>query len=169
MADIALHDLGGEARAREIVPQAREALCARIDGGDVPSRRGELHRLAARCGAQVEDAASLAIAQKARRKAGREILHPPAARAEAWHIRDRSAAWQATMPWCQSWNTAPFDTRPLIGKAKVDRRRRTPRRCGRVDHRVAPLPGPAFGGGRGKLCRRRDRTSVVEGKSGSVR
>src|SRR3546814_10834782 len=85
MADIALHDLGGEARAREIVPQAREALCARIDGGDVPSRRGELHRLAARCGAQVEDAASLAIAQKARRKAGREILHPPAARAEAWH------------------------------------------------------------------------------------
>src|SRR3546814_14954131 len=72
MADIALHDLGGEARAREIVPQAREALCARIDGGDVPSRRGELHRLADRCGAQVEDAASLAIAQKARRKAGRE-------------------------------------------------------------------------------------------------
>src|SRR3546814_11264274 len=87
MADIALHDLGGEARAREIVPQAREALCARIDGGDVPSRRGELHRLAARCGAQVEDAASLAIAHKARRKAGREILHPPAARAAAWHIR----------------------------------------------------------------------------------
>jgi hypothetical protein len=46
-------------RALEVFADAGEAVLRRVDGGDAMTGRGQLHRLAARCRAQVEDVAGI--------------------------------------------------------------------------------------------------------------
>ena len=49
-------DLGFELRAFEIVAESSETTLVTVERGDLVTGRGELHRLAARCGAGVEHA-----------------------------------------------------------------------------------------------------------------
>ena len=65
--------------AAEVLLQRLHALLRPVEGDDPRSRRGELHRLAARRRAHVEDALARRRRQQSRRQRGGRVLHPPCA------------------------------------------------------------------------------------------
>ena len=85
-----------EPGAREILGQSCQTTFRAVERGDVVAGGGELHRLAAGRGAEVEHAAR-AGREQARGKRGGEVLHPPAAFAEAGQAGDRAAVVEAAM------------------------------------------------------------------------
>ena len=93
--DVGGDDLGREAGAREILGKSRETTFRSVDRGHLPAGGGELHRLAARRGAEIERRPALARPEQPRGKRGGDVLHPPAALAIAGQAGDGGAARQA--------------------------------------------------------------------------
>ena len=77
----ASHDRGGEAEAIQICLQPPQALGRAVDGGDGDARRGQLGRLAAGRGAEIDD--MVRACRGACRQGRGGVLHPPAAFGEA--------------------------------------------------------------------------------------
>lgn len=151
-AQIGLGDLRNQTRAREVFGQSLQPLGGLVERGDMPARCCQLHRLAARRGAQVERAAPCPLPQQPRRAGGSDVLHPPGPLGKAGQFGNRNAIRQADMAGGEA-STAQFfgPARGFRRVAQADVHGRPDgigaRRC--LDHRCAPLRVPAGG----DLCR----------------
>ena len=110
---------------------------------DAVLRRGELHRLSARRGAQVEHRPAIALTKQTGRDAGGKILHPPAAIAEAGQVFDRAAPRQPIMARRERAGFGPSIGVGLGSEAQVDRGRCAPAMFGRGNRLGAPRIVPA--------------------------
>ena len=126
----------------------------------MPAGGGELHRLAARRGAQVEHALPVARAEQPRGERGGEILHPPGALVEARQVGDRAPRGEADMAGQQADRRRA--ARPAsvgrIGSVRSSGGGAAIARRGGVDHRRRP---------RRRASARRPAAGSV-GSSGSV-
>src|SRR6185312_16501790 len=87
--------LDAEGEPREIGVEAVEPARRAVDGGDARAGGGELRRLAAGCGTEIDDALAGDVAEERRRHRRGGVLHPPGAGAVAGQAHDRAAAGAA--------------------------------------------------------------------------
>ena len=128
-------------RALQIGAKSRQTTFGDVDRGHVPTGGGELHRLAAGCGASV-DRGPRAIAEQPCGKRGGNVLHPPGAIVIAREVGDRDAARQAAVTGKQ---LEPLRAIPTAQR-QVEQRRGRHRTAGSLNHVFAPLIGPAVSG-----------------------
>src|SRR6478735_555016 len=119
---VRLDELGFEMRPIQVLAQPWETRRERIDGGDPMTRRCELHRLAARCRAEVEHVLRGGWNQTCRERRG-QILHPPPTFAKAGQVGD-GAAFDSHMVGCNRIPTVFGRIRPgvsIFGEAEIER------------------------------------------------
>ena len=113
-----------------------------VERGHLSSGRGELQRLAAGRGAEVEHAQAADLAEQARGQRGAGVLHPPGALGEAGQRRDLRPGAARRSPPVGSTSAAsacgPVRGRRRIAQRQVERRRPQVRVADRRRRRGAP-------------------------------
>ena len=128
---IGLDQRGGEASAGEVFLHALEPLGPGIKRSHLPASRGQLHRLTARRGAEIEHAATFASTEQPGGQAGGQVLHPPGAVLETLQPFNRDPARKADMAAHQAGSVQPFG--PFTSLGRIPQRQIERWRNGKAD------------------------------------